>query len=355
MVPHETTEKSFRGKTSSKTIWIILSVLLVVSVLVSLSLGRYAISISELCGIVMESFNINGVFPPVSDQSSMVFWNVRLPRVVMAFAVGSGISVAGVVFQAIFRNPLASPDILGVSGGAAFGAALCIVFFTEATLGIQGCAFGFGILAVIITYLLAARSLDRSTSVLVISGIVVWALFQAGLSIMQYLANPYDQLAKIMFWTMGSFQVSTWTKVEITLPIVVLGTIILTVFSWRLNIMTQDEKQILSLGVNVRKWRTLYIGISTLIVASAVSTVGEIKWVGLIMPHIARYLVGTEHKRLVPVSAFLGGSFMLLMDTLARTAAASEIPISIITSIIGAPFLGYLVLSRKGGVSEGEH
>ncbi len=338
-----------------KNVWLFLMVIVIFSLIVALSLGRYAISIYEICSMVLDEVGIQGVLPPPTGEASMVFWNIRMPRVIMAFAVGSGISVAGVVFQALFRNPLASPDILGVSGGAAFGAALAIVFLSESTLGIQGFAFSFAILAVIITYFLAARSLDKSTSVLVISGIVVWALFQAGLSILQYISDPYDQLAKIIFWTMGSFQVSSWTKVEVTLPIIIFGTAILTVFSWRLNIMTQDEKQILSLGVNVKKWRILYIGIATLIVASAVSTVGEIKWIGLIMPHIARYLVGTEHKRLIPVAAFLGGSFMLMMDTLARTATASEIPISIITSFFGAPFLGYLVLSKRGGVSEGDN
>ncbi len=337
-----------------KKIWFILAALFIISLIVALSMGRYAMSISDICSILLDSIGITGVLPPPTGESSMVFWNIRVPRVIMAFVVGSGISVAGVVFQALFRNPLASPDILGVSGGAAFGAALSIVFLSESTFGIQGFAFSFGILAVIITYFLAERSLDKSTSVLVISGIVVWALFQAGLSILQYISDPFDQLAKIIFWTMGSFQVSSWAKVQITLPIIIFGTVILTVFSWRLNIMTQDEKQILSLGVDVKKWRILYIGIATLIVASAVSTVGEIKWIGLIMPHISRYLVGTEHKRLVPVSAFLGGSFMLLMDTLARTATTSEIPISIITSFFGAPFLGYLVLSRRGGVSESD-
>lgn len=337
-----------------KKTWLIIITLIVVSLMVALSMGRYAISLAEIFGLVLERAGITGLLPQPSAELSMVFWNVRVPRVILAFAVGSGISVAGVVFQAIFRNPLASPDILGVSGGAAFGAALSIVFLSEASLGIQGVAFGFGILAVALTYFLAERSLDESTSVLVISGIVVWALSQAGLSLVEYLSDPYDQLAKIMFWTMGSFQTATWEKVATTLPVILFGTITLTIFGWRLNIMTQDERQILSLGVSVKKWRMIYLGLSTSVVAAAVSTVGDIRWIGLIMPHIARYLVGMEHKRLVPVAALLGGSFMLLLDTLARTATASEIPISILTSIIGAPFLGYLVVSRKGGGVQGD-
>jgi len=324
--------------------------------MVALNLGRYAISIPEACGIVLDSCGIKGILPPPTERSAIVFWNVRIPRIIMAFAVGCGISIAGVVFQAIFRNPLASPDILGVSAGCAFGAALSIVFFNGiAMAGIQGSAFFFGILAVSLTYLLGSRSWDKSTAVLVISGIVVSALFQAGLSILQYISDPYDQLAKIMFWTMGSFQVSTWEKVQITLPIIIIGSIILGVFGWRLNIMTQDEKDILSLGIDLKRWRMLYLGVGTLIVAAAVSTVGDIRWVGLIMPHIARFIVGTEHKKLVPAAGLLGGSFLLFMDTFARTATTAEIPISIITSIFGAPFLAYLVLKRVGGASKVDH
>lgn len=267
----------------------------------------------------------------------------------MSIAVGSGISVAGAVFQALFRNPLAAPDILGVTAGSCFGAALSIMFFTQAAFGVQGFAFVFGVLAVSTAYALASRSWDRSTSVLVISGIVVSAVFQAGVSILMYLAEPYDQLAKIVFWIMGSFQAVSWAKAQATMPIVVIGSLLLTVFSWRLNVMTQNEEEALSMGVDVFRWRLFYVVVATLVVASSVAAVGSISWVGLIVPHIARYLVGSEHRRLIPASAFLGGAFLLVMDTITRTVAASEIPISIITSILGAPFLGYLVMHEKKG------
>jgi iron complex transport system permease protein len=267
--------------------------------------------------------------------------------------VGGGVSIAGVVFQALFRNPLASPDILGVTAGSCFGAALAIVFFTTWIVNVQASALIFGIIAVSMTYLLASRCWDRSAAVLVISGIVVWAIFQAGLYILIYLANPYDQLAQITFWIMGSFHVSSWAKVRTTVPVVLAGSLLLTVFSWRLNIMTQDEDEALSLGVNVLRWRFFYVGLSTLMVAAAVAAVGTIAWIGLVMPHIGRYLVGTDHKRLVPAAGVLGAGFMLLMDTVARTAMASEIPISIVTSIFGAPFLGYLMLHRGGVAIDG--
>jgi len=337
-----------------KKIWLFLIVLVITAMVISLGIGRYAMGLKEVSGIFLHAIGADGYLPAPAIQMQSVFWNIRLPRIIMSFIVGSGISIAGAVFQGIFRNPLASPDILGVTFGASFGAALAIVFVTQVTMGIQGCAFIFGIVAVFSTYFLGSRSWDKSAAVLVIAGIAVSAVFQAGLSLLMYIADPYDQLAKIYFWTMGSFQVASWSKIQITLPIVIIGTALLCIFSWRINIMTLDEEEALSLGINISRWRLFYIVISTLIVASAVAAVGSIHWLGLIVPHIARYLVGTEHRRLVPVTAVLGGAFLVLMDTMARSLLATEIPISIVTSIFGAPFLGYLIISRnRGGLKNG--
>jgi iron complex transport system permease protein len=320
----------------------------------SLSFGRYALGPIEVMKLVVAHMGMERFVGSQSPEMQLVFFNIRLPRILMSIAVGSGISLAGVVFQALFRNPLAAPDILGVTAGGCFGAALSIMFLTHLALGVQGSAFVFAISAVSIAYVIASRSWDRSSSVLVISGVVVSAIFQAGLSILMYLAEPYDQLAKIVFWTMGSFHIVSWAQVRTTLPLVLAGSCLLTVFGWRLNIMTQNEEDALSLGVDVYKWRLFYVVISTLMVASSVAAVGSISWVGLIIPHIARYLVGADHKRLVPATAVLGGTFLLIMDTIARTVSTGEIPISIVTSIFGAPFLGYLLISRKGGLSAGE-
>jgi iron complex transport system permease protein len=190
--------------------------------------------------------------------------------------------------------------------------------------------------------------------VLVISGIVVSAFFQAGLSILMYIANPYDQLAQIIFWIMGSFHTSSWNKVATTLPVVVVGSVLMMIFSWRLNLMTQHEEHALSMGIDVFRWRFFYVVVCTLMVAASVAAAGTIAWVGLIVPHIGRYLAGADHKRMIPVTAFMGGTFLLLMDTLARSVLASEIPISIVTSVVGAPFLGYLVISRKSMGASGE-
>lgn len=335
-----------------RNIKLLLFFIFLAALFVSLTIGRYQISLMDILRICAGLAGLGGYVNSPSAETQLVFWNIRFPRVLMSMAVGSGISVAGVVFQSLFRNPLAAPDILGVTAGSCFGAALSIMFFSQFAPFVQGSAFIFGILAVSVAYILAYRSWDRSASVLVITGIVVSAVFQAGVSIMMYMADPYNQLASIVFWIMGSFHVASWAKVQTTLPIVVAGSILLTVFGWRLNIMTQNDEDALSLGVNISKWRLFYVVTSTFMVASSVAAVGTITWIGLIIPHIARYLVGAEHRRLLPAAALLGGVFLLIMDTVARTVSTSEIPISIITSILGAPFLGYLIISRKrdGGI-----
>lgn len=326
---------------------VLLVLVFLASLCIALSAGRYPIGLEGVARILFSGLGLDWVLGAPDRKDLLIFLNIRAPRIIMSLAVGCGISIAGAVFQALFRNPLAAPDILGVTAGSSFGAAVAILFLTNMTFAVQGCAFIFGITAVCLAYFLALSSWDRSASVLVISGIVVSAFFQAGLSILMYIANPYDQLDQIVFWIMGSFHTASWSKAAATLPLIVTGSVLLGVFSWRLNVMTQHEEDTMSLGVNVLAWRIFYVGISTLIVAASVATVGTIAWVGLIMPHIARHLTGADHKRLIPVTAFLGGTFLMLMDTLARTVLASEIPISIVTSIIGAPFLGYLVMNRK--------
>lgn len=329
--------------------WLVIAAL-IISILVALCIGRYTIGPLEVTGILLTSLGLESYAVPVTAEMQMVFWNIRLPRVIMSLVVGSGIAMAGVAIQSVFRNPLAAPEFVGVMHGAGFGAALAILFFTPTAIVTQSSAFAFAMLAVTIAYILSAKSSDKSITVLIICGIVVSVLFEAGLAILEYIADPYDQLAKIVFWIMGSFHTASWAKVQSTLPLVISGIILLSIFSWRLNILTLNEEEALSLGINIFRWRVFFLFVSTVIVAASIAAVGSIRWVGLTVPHIARYLVGTEHKRLVPMAAVLGGIFMLLMDTLARSVAALEIPISIVTSIFGAPFLGYLIINRKRGV-----
>lgn len=308
-------------------------------------MGRYPIKPGQVAGLLLSFAGIENSAFPASQDMMMIFWNVRVPRVILTLFVGAGISSAGAVFQALFRNPLASPDILGVTAGSGFGAALAIMWLAPLAIIIQSSAFFFGISAVALAFILASLSRDSSPSVLVISGIVISALFQAGLSFIMYIANPYDQLAQIVFWTMGSFNTASWVTVRGTVPLLFPCIILIMLFSWRLNIMTQPEEDAHSMGIHVGRWRIFYVLISTLMVASSVSAVGNVAWIGLIVPHIARYLSGAEHRRLMPMTALLGALFLMVMDTLARSVMLSEIPISIVTSIFGAPFLGYLVIS----------
>ncbi len=324
---------------------IVIGLLFPAAVFICLCTGRYPIHPEHVAGLILGGFGMDSPWFDVPPEMMMVFWNIRVPRVILSILVGAGISTAGAVFQALFRNPLAAPDILGVSAGSCFGAALAIMFLVPAAVVIQTSAFSFGLIAVTLAYILASLSRDSSPSVLVISGIVISAIFQAGISFIMYLANPYDQLTQIIFWTMGSFHTASWTKIQVTLPVLVPGILLMIIFSWRLNLMTQGEEDALSMGIQVIRWRIFYILVSTLMVACSVAAVGTVAWIGLIVPHIARYLTGSEHSRLIPATAFLGGFFLMIMDSVARSLMLSEIPISIVTSIFGAPFLGYLVIS----------
>ncbi len=316
---------------------------------ICLCVGRYPISPEHIMELFLSGLGINNHGFSITREMMVIFWNIRVPRIILTIMVGAAISTAGAVFQAVFRNPLAAPDILGVTAGSSFGAAMAIMFFIPVAFIIQTSAFVFGITAVALAYILAALSKDNSPSVLVISGIVISAVFQAGLSFFMYIANPYDQLSQIIFWTMGSFQTASWAKIQIAMSVIVPGIILLTCFSWRLNIMTQNVEDAMSMGINIVRWRIFYIFISTLMVACSVASVGSVAWIGLIVPHIARYIAGPEHVRLIPVTAFLGGIFLMVMDSIARSIILSEIPISIVTSIFGAPFLGYLVIRAGRG------
>lgn len=323
---------------------VIISLAFVLVMFVCLCVGRYPISAGHVVKLLLMPFDPDMTVSSKVQDMAVIFWNIRVPRILLSVLAGAGISTAGAVFQAIFRNPLAAPDILGVTAGASFGAAFAIMCLAPLAWIIHTSAFAGGIAAVTLAYILASVSRDRSPAVLVISGIVISAVFQAGLSFLMYQACPYDQLAQIIFWTMGSFHTASWAKIQVAGPVILPGVALMILFSWRLNIMTQDEEDALSMGISIVRWRIFYVLVSTLMVASAVACVGKVAWVGLIVPHIARYLTGSEHRRLIPVTAVLGGMFLMVMDSVARSLTLSEIPISIVTSIFGAPFLGYLVI-----------
>ncbi|NLL17480.1 MAG: iron ABC transporter permease [Clostridia bacterium] len=332
-----------------KTVPALIIAAFVAAIIIALLAGRYPISPIDIGKILLSELGIEGNWQPATQEMQSVLIRIRLPRILLALVVGASLSVAGAVFQALFRNPLASPDLLGATAGASFGAVLALLFFPPLSPWVSLSSFAFGVAAVLAAYYMAAKSRDRSTSVLILAGIVVSSVFQAGISILKYVADPYNELQAIVFWLMGSFQAAKWDTIFWPLIITIVCTTLITIVGWRLNIMSQDDEQALSLGIDIAKWRAFYIITSALMIAVCIAVCGTVGWVGLVVPHIARFLVGPEHRRLIIVTAFVGGTLMLLMDTTARSLFSSEIPISIMTSVIGAPFLGYLVLSQKRG------
>jgi iron complex transport system permease protein len=282
----------------------------------------------------------------VSEQT--VVFRIRLPRVIAAMLVGGGLSLAGASFQGLFRNPLVSPDILGVAAGAGFGAALGILVSGNPWV-IQVSAFAFGIVAVAVTYGIGRVYHNSSTLILVLAGIIVGSLFSALLSLAKYVADPYDTLPAIVFWLMGSLSSVSNTDIIAVAPPILLGSICLYLIRWRINLLSLGEEEAQALGLDTKRMTVVLVISSTIVTASAVCISGIIGWVGLVVPHIGRMLVGPDFRNLIPVSAVLGASFLLVVDDIARTLTATEIPLGILTALIGAPFFAYLLTRKKVG------
>jgi len=305
---------------------------------ISLFLGAYKIGPILVLKILLDkSLHI---FDLGKIPEKAIVWDIRLPRIILAFFVGASLSGAGTVLQAIFRNPLVDPFILGISAGAAFGCAITVGFLRD--FPIQLMAFIFAVSAVFLTYIIAKTQKGISTLSLVLSGIIVSAFFEALVSIVKFLVDPH-RLQSIVYWLMGSFSLSDWKTLKIALPGILLGLIPIILMRWRLNCLSMGEEEAKALGVNVERERTLFILFSTLAVASATSVCGIIGWVGLMIPHLIRMIVGPDHSILLPLSLFGGGAFMIAADTVSRTLTSFDIPVGIITAIAGAPFFIYLM------------
>lgn len=321
------------------------ALLLLVIVIVGLTLGRYQIDLRTLGQVILSS--VSGKNPAQSLATpSLVLWSVRLPRIIMAVMVGAALSVSGAVFQGLFRNPLVSPSILGVTSGASFGATLAILMAGNSAWTIESSAFLWGLIAVALAYQIGRRSGNSITS-LVLAGVIVSALFTAGVSFLKYKADPYEHLPAIVFWTMGSFNSIMWADAMKASVIIIMGLAGIYLLRWWLNPMALGDEDAMALGINVPRARVIYILIGTLIVAASVSSCGNIGWVGLVVPHMARLIVGSDHDVLIPFSALLGGIFMLLMDTLSRILPGGEIPVGILTALLGAPFFAYLLVKNE--------
>ena len=319
-----------------------LGILLIISVLFSACLGRYPLSLSDLLTYLFTGRSIDTSLPTV-------LLNVRLPRIIGAIIVGGVLAIAGAAYQGLFRNPMVSPDILGVSSGAGFGASLAIML-SFSLLGIQLMAFFFGLSAVFLAIFFSkiiGKNHDKIL-MLVLSGMVTGAIFNALISLMKYVADSDTKLPDITFWLMGSLSSITMDEIKVVLPIIITGILPLFLLSWRINVLSFGEEEAKALGINTGRLRIIVICCASLITASVVCISGLIGWIGLIIPHFTRFLVGPNHRYLFPASFLTGSIFMLLIDNVARSATSLEIPLGILISLIGAPlFLVFLSKSTK--------
>jgi iron complex transport system permease protein len=333
----------------SRVAWSVAGALaaLFVLVLVAFSVGRYPVAAGDLLTLLWAK--LTGGAHGLDAAAETVVWKIRGPRVVAAVLIGAALAAAGAAYQNMFRNPLVSPDILGVSAGAAVGAVLGI-FLSLNVILIQSLAFAFGLGAVALVYVVsnAVRGHDPLL-VLVLAGVVVGSLLGACVALMKYLADPYNQLPAITFWLLGSLASASPADVWSTLPLLLIGLAPMWLLRWRINLLSLDDEEARALGVETGRIRIIVIAAATLMTSAAVAISGVIGWIGLVIPHFARMLVGPDFSRLLPTAILLGAGFLLAVDTLARTVARIEIPLGVLTAFVGTPlFLWQLATARRG-------
>ncbi len=308
----------------------------------TLGMGRMQIEPGQLIAAVMQKITGEGDVP---KTVMMTVFNVRLPRILLALLTGAGLSLSGCAFQSLFANPLATPDTLGVASGSCFGAALGILL-GFGFIGIQTTSFLFGAIAVALTYI-AGSGKGKGLSSIVLSGIMIGSLFSALVSLVKFTADSETQLPAITYWLMGSLEGTGYDNLVYGAPPVLVGCVVLFLIRWRMNLLPLTEDEIRSSGMNIAALRGTTIVAATMMTASCVSMCGQVGWVGLLVPHVCRMMFGSNHLSLVPASISIGAGFMVIVDTVARAATAAEIPISILTAIIGAPF--FITLMRRSG------
>lgn len=320
------------------SILFLLTGLMIICSLVSLSLGRMPV---PLDGVLSSLFGNN---PNVMENN--VILNLRLPRILTALLIGSAMAIAGVTFQGVFRNPLVSPGMLGVSNGACIGAALAIILGWH-LWGIQILAFVGGIVAVTLTLMVPRLMKKDSSIILVLAGVIVSGFMSACMGLITYTADPETQLADIVYWQLGSLTKSNYSNLIYFAPVMLLSAIALFAMRWRINLLSLGEREAKLMGVNVTLERNVMIVFSTLLTASAVCLSGTIGWIGLIIPHLARMLIGDNNLHTLPIAALIGAIFLLLVDTIARNLYVQEIPLGILTGFIGAPFFAWVLIRQR--------
>lgn len=330
------------GPGNKNKIIAIVVAIFVLTPIFSLFIGAYRLTPLQVITVIIESFSKVTLY-----NEFTILFDIRIPRILLAMLVGFAVSISSATFQATFRNPLVSEYILGLSSGAAFGASLSIAFFGD-SLPVQPLAFIFGIFAVFMSYLLSRIKGETTVLSLVLSGIITTAIFTAGNYIIRYIVEP-ERLHGIVVWLMGSLSSSSWMDIQWSAPWILTGSSILILLRWRLNVLSMGDEEAKSLGIDVARLKIVFIVLSTLITASAISVVGIIGWIGLMVPHITRMLLGSDNRLVLPMSGIVGAVLMLMADNIVRMSSGVELPVGVLTTLIGAPFFAYLIRKTKGG------
>lgn len=318
--------------------------ILVLSALVSFCVGRYAVSITDVVKILLSRcFPVEKTW---EDMAESVVFTLRAPRILGAMMVGGALALSGAAYQGVFKNPLVSPDLLGVSSGSCVGAGLAILLGLGSA-GVQLLAFAAGMLTVGLTAWIPRIIRNRSMTMLVLSGVIVSGIMNSLMGLLKYLADPETQLAEITYWQLGSLAKVTADDLRLLFPAMAAGTVVVLAIRWQINILSLGEAEAKALGVRIGRIRGIIVLCATLLTACAVCLCGTIGWVGLVIPHLGRMLAGADNVKSIPVSFLLGAVFMLLIDTAARALTSMELPLSILTGLIGAPFYLYILTKQR--------
>ena len=348
MTAEKVLQDNQRTRRKERTVMIVLVVLLAGVVLVSFTVGRYGVPLGQLFEILWHRISGQGV-AEANKEADLVLFVIRMPRVLLTVMVGAALSASGAAFQGLFKNPMVSPDILGVSSASGAGAALAILL-GFASIFVNLTAFLFGVRAVLLVMFLA-KAIGRGSGnilVMVLSGVVVSSLFKALTSLAKYVADADNKLPEITFWLMGSFAKSGSVRnVLIMLIALVVGAVPLLLTRRRMNIMSFGDDEAKAMGINVPRMRTMIVACATLLTAISVCLCGSIEWVGLIMPHVTRLIVGPNYRILLPASMLGGAIFMVVVDNFCRVIIPGELPVGVVTSLIGAPLFIYLLFRGR--------
>ncbi len=321
-----------------------MGIFLVICVLGSFGLGRYPVPAAQALGIIASKLGLP-IEPFWTDAMEAALWNIRLPRVILSVLVGACLAAAGASYQGVFQNPMASPDILGASAGAGFGAALAILLGAS-TVGITLGAFAMSLVTVALVFTVSRHARGDRVLGLVLAGIMVSSLFQSGTSFLKLVADPNNQLPQITFWLMGSLSGADWGDIGFVVLPMLAGLLPLLLLRWQLNVITMGDDEARAMGVNAGRIRFGIVVASTLVTASAVAVSGMIGWVGLVIPHMLRRLLGSDYRFLMPGAMLGGGIFLLVVDNVSRNLTTAGIPIGILTAFVGAPFFLWLIMGK---------